>query len=252
MRTKRIKSQQFNFLTNYRRKVAGMQISPPLNSLFSQSKLSHSIRLVLWGSSCSSFTQKSRRRRRRQIRHAHVLYDVWAVTLTDSQTVQQTRWKCARDSAHCQIILLVIDFSRCEACAAERGKDATAGWVHNCFCLLSVWNWMSVCFKTSRGTLSSICRACDYCHAQCSSFTRVKSTFATCARLASPSFLKRADEMSQLATFLIVSTCLFYALLFYAHETLYLQCCSGDNVVLSLTVPVWSKRTYHVSTRART
>lgn len=51
--------------------------------MFSQSKLSYSIRLVLWGSSCcdrmrcSSFTRRSRRRRRRQIRHAYIFfYDV--------------------------------------------------------------------------------------------------------------------------------------------------------------------------------
>jgi len=49
-----------------------------------------------------------------------------AFTLTDSKIVQQA--ESAQETPQTfQIILLVIDFSRCEACAAERGKDATAG-----------------------------------------------------------------------------------------------------------------------------
>lgn len=79
-----------------------------------------------------------------------------------------------------------------------------------CFCVLSVWNYKSVTIKTRRGTLTSICKARDSCHARCSSFTRVKPTFTASARLIGPSFLERAEE--KLATVLIVCTRVFYAL----------------------------------------
>lgn len=167
-------------------------------------------RLVLWGSAwcdgrrvCSFIYNRSGRRRRGPIGHAQLNDAPGTVALTDSQTVQSTRRICTRVPAHCQIILLVIDSSRCEACAAERGKDATTGWVlTNCFRVLSVWNELSVCFKPWKQTLSSICTASKSCHAQGSSFTRVKPTFTACARLAGPCFLKRAEEeLIKLATF---------------------------------------------------
>ncbi len=118
---------------------------------------------------------------------------------------------CAGGPAHGQIIPLVIDSSRCEACAAQRGKETTKGeCITYCFCVLSVWNYNSVTIKPRRGTLPSLCKARDSCHARCSSFTRVKPTFTASARLTSPSFLERAEE--KLATFLMSCTRVFYAL----------------------------------------
>lgn len=102
-----------------------------------------------------------------------------------------------------------------------------------CFCVLSVWNYKSVTIKTRRGTLPSICKARDSCHARCSSFTRVKPTFTACARLASPSFLERAEE--KLATFFYrVHPCILCTFIFMSRKRF---TCSV--VMVTVTFCVW-------------
>lgn len=65
------------------------------------------------------------------------------------------------------------------------------------------------------------------------------------------SFLKRARRNSATCDFFL-SCPPVYSMHshFYAHETLYTLFSYGDNDVLRLTVPVWSKRTYYVRARA--
>ncbi len=92
---------------------------------------------------------------------------------------------------------------------SARKRNYQGECITYCFCVLSVWNYNSVTIKPRRGTLPSLCKARDSCHARCSSFTRVKPTFTASARLTSPSFLERAEE--KLATFLMSCTRVCYA-----------------------------------------